>query len=929
MAVEFRVLGAVEAYADGRALSIGYAQLRSVLAMLVVEANRPVSVDQIVDQVWAARRLPQRPRRAVHHAMTLLRRALAPAADATIHRRAEGYQLNADPDAVDLHRFNALLDRAGAAARDEQAADLLAQALRLWRGEPFSGLDTAGLNAVRTSLNARRHGARLDLTDIRLRQRQGAGLVAELGTLCEDHPLDERLAGQYLLALYRSGCQAQALEHYERLRRLLAEELGADPDPALQRLHHHILTADPALTLPAVNEPAVPAQLPAPPRTFTGRAAELAALDRALDEPAAAGGTMVISAVGGVGGIGKTWLALLWAHRHLDRFPDGQLYVNLRGFDPTAQPVTAGEAMRGFLYALGVHSDAMPADPDAQAARYRSEVAGKRMLIVLDNAADTDQVVPLLPGSATCTVLVTSRRRLAGLATAHGARLLSLDVLPEPDARHLLAQLLGRSRLEAEPAAVTDLLATCAGLPLAVRIVATRAQQHPDFPLTALAGELRDHSARLDALDTGDLRTNLRAVLSWSLHSLSTSATALFALLGIAPGLDIGLPAAASLADLPEGQTRAVLRELENASLVQQHAPDRYRMHDLIRLYATETARDQLTHEVREAALRRVLDFYLSTAHAAARLLSPKREPTPLDPPASARRAHPLPDFRAALAWFETEHANLLAGQRAAAGHAWHVTVWHVAWLLNPFHYRRGYQHAQLPMWQAALDAATLLRDYGLLTIASRTVGRICAEQGRFEEAIGHLHRALVSAEERRNQHEQAYVHMDLGWARGEMGDHRRALWHATCARDLYHALGQTGMHAHALNLMGWSAAELGEYDTARAHCRAALGTHRTLRQLAGKADVLDSLGYIDHLSGRYRQAVRQYRQALTLLRAFGHTLEATNTLDRLGRSHAALGEHAQARGIWLEALLSYRQMGRTIDVTRIQQQLDEYEYAA
>ncbi|WP_244223926.1 NB-ARC domain-containing protein, partial [Amycolatopsis circi] len=389
--------------------------------------------------------------------------------------------------------------------------------------------------------------------------------------------------------------------------------------------------------------PPVPRQLPCPPRLFTGRTVELVQLDRHLD----LAGTV---AIGGTGGIGKTWLALHWAHQRLSRFPDGQLHVDLHGFDPTGQPTSAAEAIRGFLDALGVAPSAIPVDLEAQIGLYRSLLAGKRMLLVLDNARDIEQVTPLLPGTPTCTVLITSRRHLVGLAALYGVQLLNLDVLPDSDARELLTGHLGPDRLATEPGTVADLLTMCAGLPLAVRIVAARAQHHPTFPLAVLAEELRDASARLDGLDAGGLRVNLRAVLSWSVRALSPQATRLFGLLGIAPGPDISLAAAEALAATPAAQLRTVLRELEIASLVQQHVPRRYRMHDLIRLYASDT----LTEDARDAALRRILHFYTHTAHAADRLLNPRQGSIPLDPPAPDALPHPLPDALAALAWYHT-----------------------------------------------------------------------------------------------------------------------------------------------------------------------------------------------------------------------------------------------------------------------------------
>ncbi len=344
-----------------------------------------------------------------------------------------------------------------------------------------------------------------------------------------------------------------------------------------------------------------PRQLSAAPPLFIGRRRELAQLDAELDEQPQASGALLVFTIGGMGGIGKTWLALHWAHRHLDRFPDGQLYADLRGFDPTAEPLTPATAMRGFLEALGLAPTAIPVELQAQAGLYRSLLADRRMLIVLDNARDTAQVAPLLPGGATCTVLITSRRQLTGLIATHGARSLILDVLPTGDARQLLVRQLGRTRLDAEPDAAATLMACCAGHPLALSVVAARATAAPHLSLTALAAELSDNAGRLDALDAGEPQADLRAVLSWSTRALPAAAARAFQLLGIAPGPDIPLAAAACLLALPLATSRALLGDLDHAHLIQRHAHERYRMHDLLRLHAAEQAHDHQTPAERAA----------------------------------------------------------------------------------------------------------------------------------------------------------------------------------------------------------------------------------------------------------------------------------------------------------------------------------------
>jgi tetratricopeptide (TPR) repeat protein len=668
-------------------------------------------------------------------------------------------------------------------------------------------------------------------------------------------------------------------------------------------------------------DPVTPRQLPGASRLFTGRADELATLTLALNNAAAQSVTMVISAIGGAGGIGKTWLALHWAHQHADRFPDGQLFVNLRGFDPTGEPMPPAAAVRGFLDALGVDPAAIPVDLEAQAGLYRSLVAGKRMLIVLDNARDAAHAAPLLPGGPTCTVLVTSRHQLGGLVTGHGALLLDLDMLPESEARELVVRHLGPARLAAEPDAVVELLAFCGGLPLALGILAARATTHPTFPLAVLAEELREASVRLDALNAGDSNANLRTVLSWSYHALNAEAAAVFGLLGLAPGPDIGLPAAACLTALPIARARVILRELENAHLVQQYVPGRYRMHDLIHLYAAEQADRDLPTGSRTAALQRLVDFYLHTAHIGERLLNPNRPPIQIGRPATGCVPQPLTDVAVALGWFDTEHPCLLANQQAAVGQGWHTAVWQLAWTLDTFHFRQGHLHNEVACWRAGLTAAERLGDPVVQPLAYRLLGHAYLRAGRHTEALDHLEQAVILAE-----HSQARAHYNLASAWAQQGDDQQALTHATHALHLYQTLDNPVWEAEALNAVAWYHARLDHHDEARTLCEQALTLHRLHRHHDAEADTLDSLGYIAHHTGHHIQALDYYHQALTLFRDLGNAYQVASTLEDLGKAHAALGQHTHARRTWQQALDLYHAQHRTTDADRIQQQLDSLD---
>ncbi|HWH01400.1 MAG TPA: tetratricopeptide repeat protein, partial [Pilimelia sp.] len=644
--------------------------------------------------------------------------------------------------------------------------------------------------------------------------------------------------------------------------------------------------------------------------------AHLAAVLDGQDEPGAA---MLIAVIVGTGGIGKTWLALQWAYQHLDRFPDGQLHVNLRGFDPSGSPVPPAMVMRGFLDALGVESTRIPSELDAQIGLYRSLLAGRRMLVVLDNARDTAQVAALLPGSPTCVVLVTSRHRLDGLTTAHGARLLHLGFLTDDEARELLASRIGRERFHAEPDAVEELLAYCAGLPLAVSVAAARVGRQPQFPLNALVEELRDRRGRLDALETGDSPASLRAVLSWSYHMMSPTTGAAFGLLGLAPGNDISLYAAASLLGLSTADARLMLRELDHGHLVQQHAPGRYRMHDLVHLYAMDRTGHDHAEESRARAMRRLIDFYVHTAFAADRLLQPLLPPVKLGEPVTGCQPCPLPDQRAALAWFTVERANLLAAQDLAAARGWAESVYQLAWVLTTFLYRQGDFHAVLAVWQAGQTAAQQVNDPVTQTGAHQLLGAVFTELGRHTDALRHL----TLAQDLGDLSGQAYTHHSLGWFWSLQGDNRRAVEHASRALQLCRSLALPAGETRQLTLISWYHAQLGDHESARTSGERALRMARRHQYREDEALAMGILGYIAQHTGQYTAAVDWFEQSHALLRRVGSTYFEATVLDALGRVNTILGEPEAAYRAWQRALQLCQQQHRTADVDRIQRQLD------
>ncbi|MGW6445723.1 BTAD domain-containing putative transcriptional regulator [Lentzea sp. NPDC055074] len=917
---ELRVLGDVGVWTGSRRVEVGHARQQCVLAVLAVEANRVITVDQLLERVWA-QDLPLRSRQVLQNYLSRLRQVLSPEGIG-IERRSNGYVLLADPGLVDLQRFRHLVTLARD-AEDEHAFALFGQALGLWRGEPFAGLETPWLAAVRTSLQQERLAAQLDRADVALRCGRHTEVLTELFELAEQDSLNERVAGLLVLALHHAGRTADALAHFRHVREELVEQLGIEPGEALRNVHQRILDADTVLPPhPAKAERPVPRQLPAPPRWFTGRGAELARLDHALsaDPHRPLTGTVVVSAIGGTGGIGKTCLALTWAHRHLDEFPDGQLFVDLHGFSPAEEPMTPAVAVRGFLGALGCDAGRVPPDLDAQAALYRTLLAGKRMLVVLDNAAASEQVVPLLPGHPSCTVLITGRTMLASLIDRHGARHLTLDVLSRTEAHALLSDRIGAARAAAEPEAVAELVELCGGYPLALSITARNAGTRPAIPLAEIAAELRELG--LDVLDHDtDPAASLPQVLSSSLRHLTGDQRTAFALLGIAPGPDTTLPAVAALTGSSKADARRTLATLEDASLVERRPHGRYAMHDLVRAYAAATA-ETLDEPVRDAALRRVVDFYLHTALAADRLLNPYRPPIEHDEPADGVRPDPVPDSTAALAWLDDHHPHLLASQQSVVTRHDHRTVWHLAWALTIFHQRRARLHDDLATWQAALGAAGHLPDPTFRIHAHRFLGSVLAELGLHEQSLAHLHEALALAQDQDDHVQLAHTHLALATAWPRPAE---ALEHARRALEFFRLLGQPVWEAEALNLMGWHAAHLGDHALAHEHCEAALVLLRHHHDPHGEAAVLDTLAYADHCAGHQQQAIRHYGQALALYRSLGHSYEVANTLDNLGRPHAALGQHDQARAAWREARELYLEQGRDSDAGRVQRELDDH----
>jgi DNA-binding CsgD family transcriptional regulator/tetratricopeptide (TPR) repeat protein len=653
--------------------------------------------------------------------------------------------------------------------------------------------------------------------------------------------------------------------------------------------------------------------LPAPPNGFAGRSSDVDHLDDMADSAAGP----LVCVLSGPGGIGKTWLALHWAHRRLERFSDGQLYVNLRGFEPADDPLDAHAVLRELLEGFGVPTQSIPDGAQSRAGLFRSMAAGRRMLFVLDNARDTAQVTPLLPGGTEATVLITSRAPLTALAATNGARQLRLGAFGDADSRRALADRLGPARLDAEPDATSAIVRHCAGLPLALGIVSARAASHPDHALSTIAAELADTDTRLDALDTGELSVGLRAVFAGSLRVLSAPAARLFALLGASPSSDVDIRAVDSLA---AGPARAALDELERANLIERTAARRYRSHDLVLLYAKESAASM--PEESEPALLRLIDFYLHTAHgAAAALLGVGHVVVDLEP--SVPGCVPVAlDEDTAESWFDAEYPTLVAVQKLAAERRLDGRTWRLAWAIGAYQWLRGLSVEGRECWMRGLDAARRVGDREAEAMMRRYVGDSLTRVRQFDAAERYLEAGLRLAEAVGNRRERYLVHTALAELRHRQLDDGEALRHNENALNLARELGDDTWYARSLNAEGWFRAHLGELDAARRCCERAFALSSRSADTRGMADTADSLGFITHRQGDHARAIVHYGQAVDLYGELGNSYTVANALDSLGTVHESMDRPQHAREVWRRALKLYQKQHRLAEARRLEERL-------
>jgi DNA-binding SARP family transcriptional activator/tetratricopeptide (TPR) repeat protein len=931
--VVLRLLGEITACAGGVAVDLGHPKQRCLLAALAVERGRAVPIDRLVERVWGGA-APRRGRETVHSYISRLRRALAAVDGVAVVRRAGGYVLDATPSAVDLAVFQDLRAKAAAERDDTRVASRLTEALALWRGTALTGLTGEWADAERERLEQERLAACLELTEARLRLGEGARLVAELATLAAAHPYDERIARQYMTALHRAGRTADALEHYRQIRARLVADLGIDPAGPLEQVQQEILAAHPPAVAgvpPTPPAPPVPRQLPQAIRDFTGRGDHLAALDALLppDHGQAGGHAVVISALDGSAGIGKTTLAVHWAHRVQHRFPDGTLHTNLRGYGP-GRPASPDEALDDFLVALGVPAAAMPAGSGARGGLFRTLLTGRRVLIVLDNANSAEQVRPLLPGTPGCMVLVTSRDSLAGLVVTEAAHRLTLDVLSPPEALHLVTGIIGPARAAAEPAAVRELIRLCARLPLALRIAAGRVAAHEHVSVDGIVAELGDDRFRLDALSWGqDPRAAVRSVLDWSYERLPPEQAFLFRRLGLHPGPDVSPPAVAALAGLPPRETRLLLDALAHAHLIEPVAGGRYRFHDLLRAYAAEKAREHDDPVERRLAVDALLTWYSHTAHVADRRLYPAstRLVTRLAEPA---HPHAVAGRDEAWAWFTAERANLVAALHHAVEQNLDA---HAVRLVDAFGFlilmgaweerietadaglvaarRSGYRaheanvllsrgealgHLHRPEAEADLvRAAELGGEAGNTHIriaALNDLGQLMRRQRRYAEALHHLEAALELSRGFDTGRWEAIVEGMIGAVHADLGNHRQVIEHAERSTRLRRRIGDPDGEACALAVLARGRQGIGDHDQAIAACRqaVALGRDSLGSQDETLAAPLAILAESLHHLGRVDEAIECWQEAAAIYADRGLDADAAAVRERVRAAWSATG---------------------------------------
>ena len=969
--MDFRLLGPFEVLDDeGEACRIPEGRLRTLCAVLLVHAGTVVSAGSLAAHVWGAD-APQRPRDALQVLVVRLRKCLGKQVAARIATVRPGYVFTVEPGELDVQRFDDLY-RGGMAAhaRGEwlQAAEMLGQALAGWRGEPLCDVpgDLLAVETVNPLLEMR-----LDAKCTRLSARLALGhharIVGELSALVEAWPLREQLRCDLMLALHRCGRRADALAAYQSGRRALVEELGIEPGEGLRNLHHAILANDTSLTWtgkpPAAaggermvrsrpqgfvaeaapdpgTEPApvaataspvsapvsmqvpaqapalvaippsaagvriVPAQLPATTADFTGRRVAVAALT-ALMTGASTAGTVVIATISGMGGIGKSALAVYAAHQWRQDFPDGQLYVELRGATTPRDPA---DVLVDLLTALGVPPDTVPPHLDQRATLYRSILAGRRFLVVLDDARDAAQVRPLLPGSEGCGVLISSRSRLASLP---GAVRFDLGGFEEREARVLLTSMVGAERVAAEPAAAAAILAYCAGLPLAIRITGSRLAARPSWSLQDLADRLAG-AHRLDELEVEDAAVRASFQVSYDALQSSSSrsdkaAAQAFPLLGLWVGSDLSLDAAAALLGVSSVQAEKALEALVDAHLLESRVAGRYRLHDLMRDYAENCAADDLSEQERATALGRMLNWYLHSADKATRLLSPMRRRLDLAPPTMP--IVDLRDYGQALAWCEAERANLDAAVDAALAAGLNRVCWQLAMALSGFFVVRSHWNDWERTSTTALVATQRDGDRAAEAMVLTSLGRINTDMRRVDTAHASYQRALAYYREVGDLAGQGRLLTNIGGLMAQQGRHREGATVLQQAVEVMQATDDPVLDVPLVNLAK-VLCFLDELPSARAFAEQALTLRVQAGNRGGASGALEVLALVEYKLGRQAEALELLERTLTIRRELKDRRGIAEATFAMSTICDDLDRHDHAEELRSRAVAIFREIG-------------------
>jgi DNA-binding SARP family transcriptional activator/tetratricopeptide (TPR) repeat protein len=903
--MKFRILGPLDVRSNGQSLAISGNRQQRLLALLLLDMNHVIDDERLIRELWATP--PSSARQQLHNAIGNLRRALAVSGEETRITRANvGYRLEAPPTSLDMQEFRSFTRQAKTAEANgshQDAVNLLQSGLGLWRGDALAGLEGGAITAAATNLNEQRLSAIEDSMSLRLKSGEGASLIGQLRQLVAANPLRETLRGQLMQALSRSSLQADALTVYDEGRRILAEELGIDPSRHLRELHASILTGEADTAnynpVPAVGNEA-PAKgdidgsatldeshdrfyLPHDIGDFSGRETELSRLFAATRSNESS--TLVISAIDGMGGVGKTTLAVHLAHRIAGQYPDGQYFIDLHGFSAGVDPVTPEHALATLLRDSGVPPELVPPGVDARSALWRSKMAGRRMLLVLDNAVDAQHVRPLLPATAGQLVLVTSRRRLAAL---DGAVPLSLDVLPQPDAIALFNRIAGRPG-HAELDEVTAVVELCGRLPLAIRIAAARLRSRPAWTVSDLAKRLSDQEQRTRFLEIDN--HSVATVLRLSYRHLKADQQRVFRLLGAHPGPDFDAHLVAAITGLPVAEAEYCLDSLYDDNLVKQRTAGRFYFHDLIKDCAQQIFAETTDSNEQRVVTARLFDYFLHCAVEWCRHLDSRVERVSHPADRTSWNVREVQSSAAAVETLHAEYENFISVARLASRKRSHGHAWRFPCVLQPLlRLRNNYGGDSYSLFQDGLRAAQAMGDVDGEMSCLQGLASICRERKSTTEAVDHLQAALKLSRDRNDHHSEASQLLELGNIHVDddrLGDARDAL---LAARQLMPTSSREHLSASIANNLGVIYRDLGDFDSALHQFRDALATFAHEDHPRRRVLTTWCIGTVLHYQGDHSEAIRQFDRVLKTSSESGFEHGRALGLLGLADAHRRLG---------------------------------------